>query len=160
MYHYKSAYIQKGYGLGGIFRGIRNFFMPLARRVVTTLNKPEVKRVLKTVGKETLNTGSELLLDSIQGNDIQSTLNKRINIAKKRIAESIEDGIKSRRTVNNIKRYQHLRDESPDRHNRFSSSPIKKNSVPSVKTNRLLNRQKIPLRKNRITRKHHKTVFD
>ena len=108
MYHYKSAYIQKGHGLGGIFRGIRNFFMPLARRVVTTLNKPEVKRVLKTIGKETLNTGSELVLDSIQGNDIQSTLNKRISTAKKRIAESIEDGIKSKRTVNSIKRYQRL----------------------------------------------------
>ena len=71
MYHYKAAYIQKGYGLGGLFRGIRNFVMPLTRRVVTTLNKPEVKRVLKTIGKETLNTGSELVLDSIQRNDIQ-----------------------------------------------------------------------------------------
>jgi len=160
MYHYKSAYIQKGHGLGGIFRGIRNFFMPLARRVVTTLNKPEVKRVLKTIGKETLNTGSELMLDSIQGNDIQSTLDKRINIAKKRIAESIEDGIKSKRTVNNIKRYHHLRDESPDRHNSRSSPSIKKNSVPSVKVNRLINRQTTPLRRNRTIRRQHKTVFD
>ena len=116
--------------------------MPLARRVVTTLNKPEVKRVLKTIGKETLNTGSELVLDSIQGNDIQSTLDKRINIAKKRIAESIEDGIKSKRTVNSIKRYQRLRDESPDRHNRISSPSIKKKTVPSVQINRLLNKQK------------------
>ena len=74
MYHYKSAYILKGRWLGGIFRGIRNLFMPLARRVVTTLNKPEVKRVLNTVGKETLNTVSELLLDSIQGNHIQQLL--------------------------------------------------------------------------------------
>ena len=142
MYHYKAAYIQKGRGLGGIFRGIRNLFMPLARRVVTTLNKPEVKRVLKPIGKETLNTGSVLVLDSIQSNDIQSTLDKRINIAKKRIAESIEDGIKSKRTVNNIKRYQRLRDESPDRHNRISSPSIKKNAVPSVKISRLLTRQK------------------
>ncbi len=97
MYHYKSAYIQKGHGLGGIFRGIRNFFMPLARRVVTTLNKPEVKRVLTTIGKETLNTGSELMRDSIQGKDIQSTLDNRINIAKKQITESIEDGRKESR---------------------------------------------------------------
>ena len=82
MYHYKSAYIQKGHGLGGIFRGIRNFFMPLARRVVTTLNKPEVKRVLKTIGKETLNTGSELVLDSIQGNDIQSTSTQKNRYSK------------------------------------------------------------------------------
>ena len=142
MYHYEAAYIQKGRGLGGIFRGIRNLFMPLARRVVTTLNKPEVKRVLKTIGKETLNTGSELVLDSIQGNDIQSILDQRINIAKMRIAESIEDVIKSKRTVNNIKRYQRIRDESPDRYTRISSPSIKKNAEPSVKINRLLNRQK------------------
>ena len=82
------------------------------------------------------------MLDSIQGTDIQSTLDKRINVAKKRIAESIEDGIKSKRTVNNIKRYQRLRDESPDRHNRISYPSTKKNAVPSVKINRLLNRQK------------------
>ena len=160
MYHYKSAYIQKGHGLGGIFRGIRNFFMPLARRVVTTLNKPEAKRVLKTIGKEALNTGSELVLDSIHGNDIQSTLNKRIGTAKKRIAESIEDGIKSKRTVNNIKRYQRLRDESPDRHNRINSPSTKKNSVPLFKNNRPLNRQTNPLRKNKTIRRQHKTVFD
>ena len=111
MYHYKSAYIQKGHGLGGIFRGIRNFFMPLTRRVVTTLNKPEVKRVLKTIGKETLNTGSELVLDLIQRNDIQSTLDKRINIPKKRIAETIEDGIKSSCSyvgANNLEEYRSL----------------------------------------------------
>ena len=63
MYHYKSAYIQKGHGLGGIFRGIRNFFMPLARRVVTTLNKPEVTRELNTIDNETPNTGSNLMLN-------------------------------------------------------------------------------------------------
>ena len=74
-------------------------FTPLARKGVTTLNKPEVKNVLKTLGKETVTTGSELLLDSLQGNDIQATLNRRINKAKTRIAESIEDGIKSRQKV-------------------------------------------------------------
>ena len=59
MYHYKSGYIQKGHGLRGLFRGIRNFFTPLARKVVTTLIKPEVKRVLKTIRKESVNPGSE-----------------------------------------------------------------------------------------------------
>ena len=77
MYHYKAAYIQKGRGVGGIFRGIINLFMPLARRVVTPLNKPEVRRVLKTIGKETLNTRSELVFYSLQGNDITQTLDKR-----------------------------------------------------------------------------------
>ena len=171
MYHYKSAYIQKGHGLGGLFRGIRKFFTPLARKVVTTLNKPEVKNVLKTLGKETVTTGSELLLDSLQGNDIQATLNRRINKAKKRIAESIEDGIKSRQKVNNIKRYRNLGDESLDsnsyeyfsshnKHNKNRSPSIKKKPTPSTKVGRLANRQLTPRRINKLVRRHHKTVFD
>ena len=106
-----------------------------------------------------LNSASELLLHSIQENDIQSILDKRINIAKKRIAGSIEDGIKSKRTVNNIKRYHRLRDKPPDRHNRISCPSIKKSSVPCVRINRLLKRLKKTPSKNIITRREHKTVF-
>lgn len=171
MYHYKSGYIQKGHGLGGLFRGIRNFFAPLARKVVTTLNRPEVKRVLKTIGKESVNTGSELLVDSIRGNDIQATLNKRIGIAKKRIAESIKDGVNSQRKANNIKRYHHLRNNSPEsdnyenlhssnRYKRIHSPSVKTKSTPSVKVNKLKNMQMTPKRKFRTIRRSHRTVFD
>ena len=55
------------------------------------MNRPEVRNVLKTVGKETLNTGGELLIDSLKGNNIESKLDSRINFAKKRIANSIEE---------------------------------------------------------------------
>ena len=96
--YYKAPYIQKGYGLGGIFRGVAKFFRPIAKNIIKSINTPGVKNVLKTVGKETLNTGSELLIDSLKGNDIESKLEQRIQKAKKRITDSIEDGI------NNMKR--------------------------------------------------------
>ena len=83
MYHYRSAYIQKGHGLGGLLRGIRKLFTPLARKVVTSLNKPEVKIVLQTLGNETVSMGSEVLPDSLGWNDIQATLDRRINKATK-----------------------------------------------------------------------------
>lgn len=65
--YYKAPYIQKGHGLGSIFRGVAKFFRPLARNIVNTFKQPTVRNVLKTVGKETLGTGTELLLDSIKG---------------------------------------------------------------------------------------------
>ena len=47
-----------------MFRGLAKLFHPLARNLSATMNRPEVRNVLKTVGKETLNTGGELLIDS------------------------------------------------------------------------------------------------
>ena len=92
--YYRSPYVQKGYGLGGIFRSVAKLFRPIVRNITRTINRPEVQNVLKTVGKETLDTGSELLIDSTKGGkDIESKLNKRIKIAKQRIVDSIEDGI-------------------------------------------------------------------
>ena len=60
------------------------------------------------MGKETLNTGGELLIDSLQGNDIESKLDSRINLAKKRIANSIEEGINMRKRTRDAKKYQRL----------------------------------------------------
>lgn len=62
-----------------------------------------MRKVLKTVGKETVDTGKGLLMDKLQGKDLKSMIDKRINIAKRRIADSIEEGINSRKQANNIK---------------------------------------------------------
>ena len=91
--YYRSPYIQKGYGLGSVFRGVARFFKPLARSLVRSVNNPEVKNVFKTVGKEAFNTGSELLINSLKGNNIETKMDKRIQQAKKRIIGSIQDGI-------------------------------------------------------------------
>ena len=109
--YFRSPYIQKGYGIGGIFRGIANFFRPVARNVVKVLNKPGVKKVLKTMGRETMDTGSELLLDSLRGSDVQSRLNDRVNVAKNRIADSVKEGINDYR---NRKKYRRLYDNEEE----------------------------------------------
>ena len=105
---YKSAYIQKGYGIGGIFRSVANFFRPIARNVTKVINQPEVQKVLKTIGKESASVGGELLIDSLRGNNIEPKLNSRIKVAKQRIVESIEDGIRSKKRAHNTKNYQRL----------------------------------------------------
>ena len=67
------------------------------KTVVNTLNKPEVKHVLRAMGRKTVSTDGGLLLGSLQGNDFKSNLDTRLSVAKKLITESIEDGIKGRR---------------------------------------------------------------
>ena len=81
--YYRSPYIQKGYGLGSVFRGVARFFKPLARSLVRSVNNPEVKNVFKTVGKEAFNTGSELLINSLKGNNIETKMDKTIRQANK-----------------------------------------------------------------------------
>ena len=126
---YKSTYIQKRYGLGGIFRGIAKMFRPIARNLSNTIRRPEVQRVLKTIGKETLDTGSELLLDTIKGNDIEMKLDKRINLAKQRIADSIEDGISMSKRARDSRKYHRLIDENNDvrSSNKYSKKPTRIN---------------------------------
>ena len=111
MYVYRSPYAQNGYGLGGIFRGVAKLFRPIARNVVKVFSKPAVKKVLKTVREEAITTEGEVLIDSLRGNDVEKTLDTRINLAKKCIADSIEEGIKSRKSINKIGRYKHLNEE-------------------------------------------------
>lgn len=167
---YRSGYIQKGYGLGGIFRGIVRLFRPVARNVVKVLSKPEVRKVLKTVGKETVDTGKGLLMDKLQGKDLKSMIDKRINIAKRRIADSIEEGIKSRKQANNIKRYHHIRDKISDDETNDSTPSNTRNTHHTPKRiqkhtySQLLNKtassKSTPRGGKTRKRKTYRTVFD
>jgi len=147
--YYRSPYVQKGYGLGSIFRSVAKFFRPIARNITRTMNSPEVKNVLKTVGKETFNTGSELLIDSIKGNDIESKLDKRIKTAKQRIVDSIEDGINMSKRANESRKYKRLYDNE---YLSKASNNYTRRRVPN-KIRKLSSKQ-------RRTKTAHRTVFD
>ena len=146
--YYRSPYVQKGYGLGGIFRSVAKLFRPIVRNITRTINRPEVKNVLKTVGKETLDTGSELLINSIKGgNDIGPRLDKRIKIAKQRIVDSIEDGISMGKRAKEYRKYDRLDDND---YLSNVSNKSNKRRIP-VKTKRSSKRRRTNIRR---------TVFD
>ena len=147
--YYRSPYVQKGYGLGSIFRSVAKFFRPIARNITRTMNSPKVKNVLKTVGKETINTGSELLIDSIKGNDIESKLDKRIKTAKQRIVDSIQDGINISKRANESRKYKRLYDNE---HLSKASNNYTKRRVPN-KIRKLSSKQ-------RRVKTANRTVFD
>ena len=143
--------------MGEIFRGVAKIFRPIARNVVKVFSKPAVKKVLKTVGEEAVNTGGEVLIDSLRGNDVEKTLDTRINLAKKRIADSIEEGIKSRKSINKIGRYKHLNEE-PSWDEEYEKDRLLKKKVPlqtsKKKSARFSNKGKMH------KTKMYKTVFD
>ena len=67
MMYYRGRYVQKGHGLVGIFKSVAKIFSPLARNIVRVANNREVKNILKTVGEEAMDTGKELLINSLRG---------------------------------------------------------------------------------------------
>ena len=73
---YREVAMQRGYGLGGLFKGLM--------RVVT----PHIKQGLKKVGKRALKTGLEVIGDVAQGENIKSSL-------KRRATENVQDFISS-----------------------------------------------------------------
>ena len=91
--YYRGRYVQKGYGLGGIFRSVSKLFSPIARKIATVAKQPEVRKVLKTLGKSVADTGSELLISKFKGESVQPKLKEKITSSKKQIIESIKDGI-------------------------------------------------------------------
>ena len=112
--YYRSPFVQKGYGLGSIFRGVAKRNRPIARKIANTLKSPEVRNVCKKVGKEALGNGSKLLMDSLKDNYIESKLDNRIKLAKKRIVNSIEDGISMRKRTKGKQKYHRINDDESD----------------------------------------------
>ena len=81
---FRGPALQKGYGLGGLFKG-------LARTLA-----PALKRGLISVGKRALQTGTEVLNDYVQGGDLKTSLKRR---AKQNVNEMIRSAI-SNKSVN------------------------------------------------------------
>ena len=65
------------------------------------------------MGKEAFNTGSELLIDTLKGKNIEKKMDKRIQQAKKRIINSIEDGISSAKLAKRNKKTKDNQEKEP-----------------------------------------------
>ena len=65
------------------------------------------------MGKEAFNTGSELLIDTLKGENIENKMDKRIQEAKKRIINRIEDGISSAKLAKTNKNTKDNQEKEP-----------------------------------------------
>ena len=91
---------QRGHGLGNIFRGIFRFLLPIAKTAASTL------------GKEALNTGANILTDSLKGENIKEVAKRRwregatslVDKAKIKLDQSGKGMSRKRQTRKGIKR--------------------------------------------------------
>ena len=114
MMYYRGRYVQKGYGLGGIFRSVSKIFSPIARKIATVARQPEVRKVLKTLGKSAADTGSELLISKLKGESVQPKLKEKIASSKKQIVESIKEGISELQRKRSSNQYNDLSEDLSD----------------------------------------------
>ena len=78
---YRGIVMQRGYGLGGFFKG-------LVRAVA-----PHVKQGLKKVGKKALKTGLQVISDVSEGQNLKQSLKRRCLLYT---SPSPRDGLLSR----------------------------------------------------------------
>ena len=114
MMYYRGRYVQKGHGLGGIFKSVAKIFSPLARNIVRVANNREVKNILKTVGEEAMDTGKELLINKLRGENLQPQMKEKLNKSKQRISDSIKEGIAALRAKRKSKYKRLIEDISDD----------------------------------------------
>ena len=85
---YHGIVMQRGYGLGGFFRG-------LVRAVA-----PHVKQGLKKVGKKALKTGLQVISDVSEGQNLKQSLKRR---ATQNVSEFIQQKPAKKRKVVSVK---------------------------------------------------------
>lgn len=66
MNYFQGGTVQRGYGLGGVFRGLARSFTPV------------IKRGLIEVGKRALNTGVDILSDFADGESLKHAAKRRM----------------------------------------------------------------------------------
>ena len=74
--------IQRGYGLGGFFKGLARSFAPV------------LKKGLVNVGKKALQTGVRVIEDASQGKSIKSSLKNRLKQGVKEVSVDTFNDIK------------------------------------------------------------------
>ena len=75
---------QKGYGLGGIFRNIFKWIMPIVRE--------HALPVAKSVGKELLRTATNVAQDTLNGEEFGQSTKKRLKESFKNISSKMHQG--------------------------------------------------------------------
>lgn len=89
--YFRGVAFQKGYGLGGAFRKFFSWFIPVL--------KESAFPVLKNVGKNVVQSISDIAKDSIEGNDLEDSSFKRLKEGVERIQSG--KGYKRKRNLKN-----------------------------------------------------------
>ena len=82
--YYKGSPYQRGYGLGGILGGVMRTIVPM------------LKSTGKTLLREGLKTGTGILVDAIDGQNIKESASSRLRQSAKRLARTTNQHLSDR----------------------------------------------------------------
>lgn len=110
---YRGPVLQRGYGIGDIFKSMSRTVMPA------------LKEGLKTIGKSALQTGLDVLQDVSRGENLKTAAKNRLKQNSMGLLNESLLGIKSRKPINNKQR----------KGKAISSKRVKKRKQRKDKTN-------------------------
>ena len=73
---FRGTRIQRGHGIGGLFRGLFKSVKPLLKSGMKNI-KPILKKGMKFVGQQALDSGMNLASDLLKGRNIKTATRKR-----------------------------------------------------------------------------------
>ena len=95
IYFRGGEYQQKGKGIGGFFRGLVNFFKPMAKSVgnsvVKAATSETAKSIAKTLGEQALDSTMNMTKDMLQGNDLRDSFHRELDNFKRKGSDVVKD---------------------------------------------------------------------
>ena len=76
--------LQHGHGLGGLFRSLSRFLVPVAKSVFKA-SKPLLKKGAKYAAQEGLQMGADTVKDILQGESVKDSLKKNAKKTRNRV---------------------------------------------------------------------------
>jgi hypothetical protein len=137
--YYQAPYTQKGYGFGGIFRGIAKFLSPLASGISKVASNPTVQ----SLAKDAIKTGVNIAADAIEGRDTNSREagEKLLKRARKKVAKTV----------------RHYGEDTENLIGNESDSEDSQYEYDVSETPRYKRKQKL---KGKLVKKKRRTIFD
>ena len=101
---FRGSPFQRGYGLGGIFKKMYRFFMP----IMNTHALPALKRGAEIFGAEAVKAASNVAQDVIKGSNVQDALRHHTSTAIENLNNKVQTKLQSGAGKNNKERYKNV----------------------------------------------------
>ena len=104
---FRGPMYQQGYGLGGYFKRFFRWIIPIAQQHLL----PHLKTGAETIGKQAVQTISDIANDTISGRNIKESSKQHFDTAINNLKEKVENklngrGIKRKRNNNKLVIYK------------------------------------------------------
>ena len=96
-------YVQQGAGLGGMFRKFASWIIPIVKKYAV----PTLKSGAHAIGREALDSATNIAKDVLSGVNVQESMNTRLNKSVENLKDLAEKkldgkGIKRKKTFSNL----------------------------------------------------------